>query len=200
MEKVDSSSLSGSTSHDRQMKIFCIFVGLLVVAPGFLSAGDPLEFKLKGFGVGAAKSDLSEQLKKAKKSGELSVDSAGIEVYDVEDGSSPPAKITITFLDGKAVRIVGEYAAAEVERIGGLDSLLERVTEKLGRPSGPVVRHRLVGDTMVLLAASWRKPLQSRIFILGCERIGEKVSTTLVLADLSNELENRRKKSTSAGF
>jgi len=183
------------------MKILRVFVGLLTLAASSsLFAIDPLEFKLKGFGVGGAKADLAEQLQKARKLKELSVEAAGIEVFEVADASSPPSKITITFLDEKAVRIVGEYSAAEVERLGGQESLLDRVTEKLGRPSGPVVRHRLVGDTMILLAASWRKPLQSRIFILGCERIGEKVNTTLTMADLSNELEKRRKKSTNAGF
>ncbi len=182
------------------MKILPVFFGLLVLIPSSLFAIDPLDFKLKGFGVGAAKSELTELLKKANKSKDLSVDSAGIEVFEIEDGSSAPGKVTITLLDGKVVRIVGEYTAPEVERIGGLDSIMERLREKLGPTSGPVVRYRLVGDTMVLLAASWRKPVISRIFILSSERIGEKVNTTLILAELSIDLENRRKKSTSAGF
>ena len=98
------------------------------------------------------------------------------------------------------MQIVGEYTSSEVERIGGLDSILERLREKLGPPSGEVVRHRPVGDTLILIAASWRKPLISRLFILGSERTGDKVNTTLILADLSKDLAERRKKSTSAGF
>ena len=143
---------------------------------------------------------LARDLKKGRKSQDLSVDSAGIEVFDLEDESSAPARIRVTLLDGKVVQIVGEYNNAEVERIGGLDSILERLKERLGPPSGPVIRGRPVGETMILVAASWRKPQLSRIFVFGSERTAEKVNTTLMVADLSNELAERRKKSTSAGF
>ena len=182
------------------MKIPPVFVVLLALLPTSLFAIDPLAFKLKGIGVGASMSEVSELLKTSRKSKDLSVDSAGIEVFEIVDAASAPAKVTITFLDGKAVQVVGEYTSAEVERIGGLESILERLREKLGPPSGEVVRHRPVGDTLVLIAASWRKPLIARIFILGSERTAEKVSTTLILADLSKDLAERRKKSTSAGF
>src|SRR5690349_2378585 len=102
----------------------------------------PLEFKIRGFGLGATKDSVTELLAKATLSKELSSPAIGIEVFILADQPSPPSHIQVTFLDGKIVRVEAEYAQSEIDDLGGHGAIITKMGERLNTQPDEVIRAR----------------------------------------------------------
>jgi hypothetical protein len=162
----------------------------------------PLEFKIKGLGLGATKDSVTEILSKATLSKDLSSPEIGIEVFVLADQPTPPSHIQVTFLDGKIVRIEAAYTQKEIEELGGHGAIISKMAERLNTPPDEVLRTTPVpGVGIINAAATWHlEKIQRRYTYSSEQDANGKVTNLLVVADLAANPNVRRRKTTDPGF
>jgi hypothetical protein len=162
----------------------------------------PLDFKVRGFGLGATKDSVTEILSKAVLSKELSSPELGIEVFVLADQPAPPSRIQVTFLDGKIVRVEAEYTQAEIDDLGGHGAIINKMEERLNTPPDEVIRVRSVpGGGVINAAATWHLVKIQRRYSYSSEQDANgKVTNLLVVADLAATPNARRREKSDPGF
>jgi len=162
----------------------------------------PLEFKIRGFGLGATKDSVTELLSKATLSKDLSSPGIGIEVFLLTDQPAPPSRIQVTFLDGKIVRVEAEYTQNEIEDLGGHGAIINKMAERLNTPPDEVIRARPVpGVGIINAAATWHLAKIQRRYSYSSEQDASgKVTNLLVVADLAANPNVRRREKNDPGF
>jgi hypothetical protein len=175
---------------------------LLFAVSASLGFGGPLEFKIRGFGLGATKESVAEILSKAALAKELSSPDIGIEVFVLVDQPAPPSRIQVTFLDGKIARIEAEYTQAEIEDLGGHFAIINKMEERLNTPPDEVIRARPIpGVGIINAAATWHLVKIQRRYSYSSEQDANgKVTNLLVIADLAATPNARRREKSDPGF
>ncbi len=177
---------------------------LLLICTIALSASeqDPLAFEIKGLRVGLEKGEALSRTNQAIIDSNLSAEKGGIEIYQWNDDTRAPAKIQLTFLDKKLIRIDAEYSNSEVNRIGGWELIRTRMIERLGKPNLIDTLRLRSGPFAFLGDAFWSFDRLSRSFSFSAQT-GHDVFTVTVWALDSRGwklLKDRREKIADTGF
>lgn len=162
----------------------------------------PLEFKVRGFGLGATKESVAELLAKAMLAKDKSSPEIGIEVFVLAEQPQPPSRIQITFLDGKIARVEAEYTQAEIDDLGGHFAIINKMGERLNTPPDEIIRARAVpGVGVINAAATWHlEKIQRRYTYSSEQDASGKTTNLLVVADLAATPNARRREKSDPGF
>jgi hypothetical protein len=175
---------------------------LLFALTAAIGWAGPLEFKLRGFSLGATKDSVTELLAKATVVKEQTSPDIGIEVFVLADQPTHPSRVQVTFLDGKIVRLEGEYTQAEIDELGGHFAIINTMAERLNTPPDEVVRATPVpGAGIINAAATWNLTKIQRRYSYSSEQdTTGKVTNLLLVVDLAANPNIRRRQNTDPGF
>lgn len=166
------------------------------------SAEEPGKFQIKKLRLGMTFAEATGIQKGLKIDAARSDAAVELEVAILRDDSSPPTDLELTFSQGRLARILGHYSKAEMQKIGGSEILLAKMSERLGAPTRERRNTEPINNGYVILTGSWSMPAINRYFSFATESNQGVVSTYVLAVDTAatEGLKDRQKKAASTGF
>ena len=181
----------------------CIAILLLLIRTIVpVSAQDPAAFRFKGLALGVSEGQFIDLHIKAAVS-ELSDRKSGIVIYKSTAEDSSPKNSTYLFLDGLLIRIDAVYSKEELDQIGGIDILIARLIERLGKPSASnTLNGHQVGNTIFLNDAFWDFDDLHHAFSISLRLVNNVPSALFYATDSHgwDEYNKRKAKHADTGF